>query len=318
MARYPSRSAASRHASAAHDPVRGVRAAHTGCRGRRPKAQRRLHGPAVVDAMQDARRERIPGTGRAPDLRARHAHGALAPRPAAWRCRHRPAGNMHHRQPVDAPLDEAERHGLEPRPVDRPVRIARRHVDGRQGPRLELVDDDAVEVREAGAHDLAVALGRERGHLEVRVDACGSGLAQQGAPAVAAVRDGRVHAREDAGRAGVEDPGAGSDRPLRRPPRAGRRRPSGGRTSAARRHVPTITSVNAVTPSGTVRTADASMPRRAHASRTYAPFGSSPTTPSSATGYVAPSSRRSDAMFSAAPPVLRVSAPISASPSRGG
>ncbi len=80
----------------------------------------------------------------------------------------------------------------------------------------------------------------------------------------------------------------------------------------------TMMSLNDVAAPGSARTPVVPMPSRRHSASRNAAWASSPTAPISPTGNVAPSRRRSTAMFTAGPPVLSEMSSITARWSRAG
>jgi hypothetical protein len=159
-----------------------------------------------MKAQDDAGGEGVARTGRAAYLLAWQPDGALPPGPAPGGGGDAAGREVHHRQHRHAALDHAERHGLQPRPVHRPVDRGHRCVDARQRAGLEFVDHDAVEVWQAGQGHLRYAVRLHADKLQVGVQARGLRPPQEGRPAVAPAGQRAVHDRVDARSAGVQDP----------------------------------------------------------------------------------------------------------------
>ena len=162
------------------------------------------------------------------------------------------------------------------------VHVRRRRSGAGQGTGLQLVDDDRVEVRQARPGHHLQALRRQRGQLEVGVQARRLGRCQEPGPAAGTVRVRLLHERMEAQVADMQDArptstsslGSTSNRPfvpryvknVRRPPSRS-----------------TITSVKAVVAPSRTRTRPVSMASPAQASRMNEPSSSSATHPRSST-----------------------------------
>jgi len=167
------------------------------------KANRLVQRPALVQPEDHAGGKGIAGTIGSDDRFRRHIHRRHEHRGTIARQHDGALGKMRHQKPHRPHLH----HGI--RRCDHLADIGRFGRDrGSAGNRrhLEVIDDQVVQMRQAGSHDPRQLVGRNRAKLHVRLYSGGLRRPQHRDPAVFVRAPGAVHLAVDARQAKVQKP----------------------------------------------------------------------------------------------------------------